>query len=235
MGYILGQENPSEEWDSKYEGPMWGNCAVGYSKVSDFEWQKWPDKVANAFKYIGFLLLMIVIIVILIITTIRGTSKKKGELSVLYKIFISHWQLLSIIYSFNLNWKTEFLGVFNTAKTAGDSYEQFVSFDWLIDQRSQDEGSRNGLSLYYYRVILSFIGPFIVIVWWAIATLIYVKIVSKNDKNNIKVIPLNNSYSDLTQLNMTKYKEDSKTFDGKYDVSKIIFKSNFILSLSCIN
>ena len=103
MGYILGHDDPTGEWDSKYEGPMWWNCVVGYSKVSYFEWQKWHDKVANAFKYIGFLLLMIVIIVILIITTIRGTSKKKGEFSVLYKIFISDWLILSIIYSFNLN------------------------------------------------------------------------------------------------------------------------------------
>ena len=107
---------------------------------------------------------MTVIIFILVISTIRGTIKKKGELSVFYKILISHVQQLSIIYSFNLNWPTEYLDIFNTAKATGDTYEQFISFDCLIDNRDQDSNNKSSLSLFYYRVIFSFIAPFILII-----------------------------------------------------------------------
>ena len=161
LGYINGHDFPTGECETQYEGPMCGDWIAGYSKVSDFECQKCPSNILNILRYWGFISLMIVIIIILIITTIRGTIRKRGDLSVLYKIFISHVQLLSIIFSFNLRWPNTYLGIFNASKTTGDTYEQFVSFDWLIDQRSDNPNSKNSLSLFYYRVIISFIGPFI--------------------------------------------------------------------------
>ena len=105
---------------------------------------------------------MLLIVTLLVILTIKGSTKKRDEISVYYRILVNHFQILAIIYSFRLNWPTLFNGIFEPAEKTGEVYQQFISFDCLIDLRTDDDLTANPLPLFYYRIILSFLTPFVI-------------------------------------------------------------------------
>jgi hypothetical protein len=160
-----------------YEGILCGKCIVGYSHTASYECGKCPDDVLNTIRIIGFFVLVFVIVIILVVFTIRGANNKRNTLGVYNRVLVNHIQMLVIIYSFDLQWPTEFIDILSNSETVAQAPQQFMSFDCFIDNRGKDNPDGNSLKLYYWRVIIASIIPFLIVasnyIVWNIIFLFY--------------------------------------------------------------
>jgi hypothetical protein len=99
--------------------------------------------------------------------TINGANNKRNILGVYNRMLVNHLQMLVIIYSFDLEWPSNFVNMFQSAEPVAEAPQQFISFDCFIDKRTAENPDANSLPLYYYRVFIAAILP------WGVLLLTY--------------------------------------------------------------
>ena len=175
-GGFVDQENAPVSWQTGYTGILcdeWDiSNGVKYSKVSDYECQKWPSPVINAIRVIGLILLVFVFIWILVIVNIRKT--KESQMSVLLRILTNYLQLISSMMSFNIKYPSTLSDLFLPFSEIGSSSEVFLSFDCFVtDYDIKGPFPTNKI----FKVFLSALLPLILLSLFA-AIWILVKLVS---------------------------------------------------------
>ena len=101
---------------------------------------------------------------------------------------MNHLQLLVITASFNFNWPSNVNQFFDSSKQAAQVTTQFLSFDWFIDQRNN--GGSNLIRLYYQKMIMYALLPFLAAIASSIFWFVFYKIAkdSSNNKRNGRII-----------------------------------------------
>jgi hypothetical protein len=164
LGYIDTTSSLQGDCLEGYDGILCGKCKIGYTHVGDYECGQCPDEVLNTIRVILFFVLVTFIVGILVVFTIRGANNKRNILGVYNRVLVNHMQMLVIIYSFDLQWPDEFINIFGSTETVAEAPQQFMSFDCFIDERSEnDPDSKNSMRLYYWRVIIAAVVPFLIV------------------------------------------------------------------------
>lgn len=164
LGYTSANNNFYGGCSEGYIGVLWGDWDYGYSRTNDFEWGKCPNTIYNGLRIFGFIILMIVVLLFLVKTTLNGAGNKRNALGVYNRIIVNHVQMVTIIYSFKLEWPSTFTDIFKSTKTASDVTQQFISFDCFIDRRTSTDMNANPIPLYYYRLFLMAALPLIIMI-----------------------------------------------------------------------
>ena len=76
-GYIKPSENKLGEWFTGYQGILWGEWTIGFSKTENYRWDKWPDPAWNVIRLILISIWVLIWIVIMIRSTLVGASQRK--------------------------------------------------------------------------------------------------------------------------------------------------------------
>lgn len=177
QGYVDASSSLLGDCLFGHEGILCGQCIIGYSHTAAYECGKCPDDVLNTIRIIGFFVLVFFIVIILVVFTIRGANNKRNTLGVYNRVLVNHIQMLVIIYSFDLQWPQNFINILSNSETVAQAPQQFMSFDCFIDQRNSDDPDGNSLKLYYWRVVIASIIPFLIVgsnyIVWNIIFLFY--------------------------------------------------------------
>ena len=96
-----------------YNGILWADCKVDYSRAGQHQCFKCPDPVANAFRLALILIAYLISLVITVKSTLSGALDRKDIQSVYIKIIVVHFQLLSITSSFDFRWSPQIVTFFD--------------------------------------------------------------------------------------------------------------------------
>ena len=124
-----------------YQGLLWADCKVGFSRTGDFECSKCPDPVWNIIRIALVMIAVVFWIVILIRSTLSGALQRKNIQSVYIKLMMNHLQLIILASSFDFDWPSRVLKLFETTEPVAKVSQQIISFDCFLDQRSEDSSS----------------------------------------------------------------------------------------------
>ena len=83
---------------------------------------------------LGFIIVIIVLVVSLVIVTMKG-MKKKSTSSVLVKILLNHFQMVAIVYNFNVKFPPLITSFFTYLTYILELQKKIVSFDCWMDTR----------------------------------------------------------------------------------------------------
>ena len=121
-------------------------------------------------------------------STISNTLQAKNIQSVYIRILMNHLQLLVITASFNFKWPSNVNQFFDSSKQVAQVTTQFLSFDWLLDQRIS--GKSNLIRLDYQKMIMYSLLPFVALIVSIIFWFIFYKIAKDLDlsKRNGRII-----------------------------------------------
>ena len=84
---------------------------------------------------------------------------------------INHAQLLSLTSSFSLKWSSIVEDILSTSRPVAEVSTQILSFDWFLDQRSNDRN--NIMRLYYQKMIVYAVLPIIMALIWTVFWSLY--------------------------------------------------------------
>ena len=104
LGYVPPSNNKLGEWFTGYQGTLWAEWAVNFSKSSNYKWEKCPDLTWNIIRLFLIFLAIIIGIVIIVRSTLTGALQKKNVQSIYIKLLMNHLQLLTLTSSFDLRW-----------------------------------------------------------------------------------------------------------------------------------
>ena len=166
LGYVSPSNNNLGECFTGYQGILWADCEVGFSRTGQFEWDKCPNPLWNIIRLILILIAVIVAIVVIIRSTLASASQRKNVQSVYIKLLMNHLQLLILTSSFEFDWPSRVVKLFETSEPVARVSTQVMSFDWFLDQRSEnDDGSTqsdgNLIRLYYQKMIMYALLPLV--------------------------------------------------------------------------
>lgn len=117
---------------------MCNDCQVGYSKSgSSFKCLKCPDKAINIARLIALSIALIVVLAFLIRSNIYSASKQKNQISVLLRILMNHFQLITLTASFDLEWPAQLKSFFTSTMPISEISTQFLSLDCFLDGRRE--------------------------------------------------------------------------------------------------
>ena len=132
-GYFPNNEYPVA-WAAGYTGILWNECQTlentKYQKISNYQWQEWPNPVYNSIKVIGVILLVFIFLMVIIIINIR--KSRESEMSVLMRILTNYVQLITASISGNIKFPDTITSIFIPAEQVGGSSDTFLSFDWFF-------------------------------------------------------------------------------------------------------
>lgn len=97
-----------------YNGNVCGVCNPGYSKTSNFDCGRCPEKIKNVVKIAFVLIIAILIVFFLVRSTLSSASKTRPIYSVYLKILANHFQIIGAISSINFHWPEEINQIVNT-------------------------------------------------------------------------------------------------------------------------
>ena len=160
LGYVEPTNNNLGEWFTGYQGILWANWELNYSRTGSNKCAKWPNPIWNAIQLSLILVVVITGLVIIIRSTLNGAFQRKNLQSVYIKILMNHLQLIILAASFEFNWPKRVQKYFDTTEPVADGPSQILSFDWFLDQRS-DSGNSNTIRLFYQKMIMYALLPMI--------------------------------------------------------------------------
>ena len=162
LGYVEPTNNNLGEWFTGYQGILWADWEVNFSRTGTYECAKWPNPIWNATQLFLILLTVIIGIVVIIRSTLNGALQMKNLQSVYIKILMNHLQLIFLTASFDFDWPKRVQKYFETTEPVANGPSQLLSFDWFIDQRS-DSSDSNTIRLFYQKLIMYALLP--IILW----------------------------------------------------------------------
>ena len=188
LGYVSPTNNKLGECFKGYQGILCADWIPNFSRTGNYEWSKWPDFAWNIIRLILFFIVVIVWAIFMIKSTISNTLQAKNIQSVYIRTLMNHLQLLVITASFNFKWSSNVNQFFDSSKQVAQVTTQFLSFDWFLDKRNS-EGS-NLIRLYYQKMIMYALLPFVALIVSIIFWFIFYKIAkdSNNNKRNGRIV-----------------------------------------------
>ena len=77
LGYVSPSNNNLGECFTGYQGILWADCKVGFSRTGGYNWDKCPNPVWNIIRLILVFIAVIIGIAIIIRSTFAGALQKK--------------------------------------------------------------------------------------------------------------------------------------------------------------
>lgn len=167
LGYEEPDNNNLGECFTGYQGILCADCSAGFSRTGEFECSKCPDPIYNIIRLSLVMFAVIGGIVIMIRSTLSGALQRKNIQSVYIKLLMNHLQLLILTASFDFDWPSAVLKIFETSEPVAQITTQILSFDCFLDQRgdsddtSSDDGDGNLIRLYYQKMMMYALLPII--------------------------------------------------------------------------
>ena len=171
LGYVSPSYNKLGEWFTGYQGTLWADWTVNFSKSSNYKCEQWPNYAWNIVKLFLVSVGAIIGIVLIVRSTLAGALQKKNVQSVYIKLLMNHLQLLTLTSSFDLRWPDSVSSFFSSSNEVAQVTTQFLSFDWFLDQRNS--GGSNIIRLYYQKMIMYALIPLIMAICSAIFWSLY--------------------------------------------------------------
>ena len=162
LGNIL-PNNYTGKWFTGYQGILWSDWEVGFSRTGNYKWSQWPNPIWNVIRLTLIMLLVLFILIVIIRSTFAGASQRKNLRSVYIKILMNHLQLIILTASFDFDWPQNVLDIFETAEPAAEVSTQIFSVDWFLDSRS-DDNDLNPIRLFYQKMIIYALLPILVFI-----------------------------------------------------------------------
>ena len=172
LGYESTYNNSWGQCFTGYQGKLCADCKAGFSRTGDYEWGKCPDPVWNIIRIVLVMTGVTVGLVILIKSTLAGALQRKNIQSVYIKLMMNHLQLIILASSFNFDWPSRVLKLFETTEPVAKVSQQIISFDCFLDQRSDSDTTNsnscegnattndgNLIRIYYQKMIIFALLP----------------------------------------------------------------------------
>ena len=97
LGYVSPSNNNLGECFTGYQGIIWGDWQVGFSKTSNYQWDRCPDPTWNIIRLLlVFIAVVIGIVIIIIRSTLAGALQRKNIQSVYIKKY--SWTTFSCLF-----------------------------------------------------------------------------------------------------------------------------------------
>ncbi|TNV88029.1 hypothetical protein FGO68_gene8850 [Halteria grandinella] len=163
IGYRQGlYEVQIESCAEGYQGVLCASCEMGYSlNQGNRKCLKCPSKTANGFILAAFIGVIITFVVILVRSNLKNSGKEKNYLPVFFRILVNHFQIITLVGSFDFNWPEEFVSFFKGIQPISEAQSQIVSIDCYIDTHDANE---SGAKPYYFKSIFLSVLPVALIV-----------------------------------------------------------------------
>ena len=188
LGYVSPTYYKLGECFEGYQGILWADWTVNFSKTSNYKCEKCPNPAWNVIRLLLIFIAIIIGIVFIVRSTLSGALEKKNVQSVYIKLLMNHLQLLVLTASFDLRWPDNVSSFFNSSESVAQVTTQFISFDWFLDQRSN--GGSNIIQLYYQKMIMYAALPLLMAICSAIFWTLYFWFKKKGDpaKKNGRIV-----------------------------------------------
>jgi amino acid permease len=108
------------------------------------------------------LIIATIAIGLIIRSTLAGAIQRKNVQSVYIKILLNHIQLIVLTASFDFDWPTSVLAIFETTGPVANVATQVFSFDCFLDRRSENDGAgedSNIIRIYYQKMVMYAVLP----------------------------------------------------------------------------
>ena len=100
-----------------------------------------------------------------------GALDRKDIQSVYIKIIVVHFQLLSIISSFDFRWSPQIVTFFDSSNLVIDVSTHLFAFDCFLDNRNSDDDT-NSMRVYYKKMIIYALLPILLVllsvIFWGV-------------------------------------------------------------------
>jgi hypothetical protein len=116
----------------------------------------------NVIRLTGILILATICIGLIIRSTLAGAIQRKNVQSVYIKILLNHIQLIVLTASFDFDWPSSVVSIFETTEPVATVATQVLSFDCFLDQRSENDESgedSNIIRIYYQKMVMYAVLP----------------------------------------------------------------------------
>ena len=198
------------EWLTGYQGILWADWKVGYSRRGKYECSKCPDPVWNIIRLILVLIAIVIFIIVLLYITLKSIKKRSNRHPIYVKILINHLQMQMMIVSLSIDLPEEIIKMIETIYPVDHAINQLMSFDCFIDQRSEDDGNGNRVRLYFQKMIILALLPIflllISVLIWNLWACFKKRCWKKNDCSKEGVCCIKNDYC----KNLSIGKDDSE-------------------------
>lgn len=129
LGYETTYNNSLGACFSGYQGILCADCSVGYSRSGDYECAKCPAAYLNIIRLALVAIAAVIGIAFMVRSTLAGALQRKNIQSVYIKILMNHLQLIVLTASFNFDWPSSVLELFDTTEPVAQASSHILSFD----------------------------------------------------------------------------------------------------------
>lgn len=164
-----------------YDGVLCQDCEVGYSRSgTNYKCSKCPPPNLNSLRLFGLSVVLMLVLLFLIRSNLYSAAKQKNQVSVLLRIMMNHFQLLTLTASFDLEWPTQLRSFFQSLMPISEVSTQFLSLDCFLDTRKKTSDMQDSYSgesqmfrIFFQKLIILAFSPMIIfaacfVVWQVI-------------------------------------------------------------------
>ncbi|TNV74538.1 hypothetical protein FGO68_gene13859 [Halteria grandinella] len=186
LGGQFPQLNLTGQCANGYQGVLCASCIAGYTlNQQSRECKQCPTIVINSLILAAFALLALVIIIVLVWSNLKSSNEEKNQLPVYFRILVNHFQVVTLVASFDFNWPEQFKSFFKGFKPMAEAQSEIFSVDCLLYYYSND----SNVKPYYVKSIVLFALPpamilLSILVWLAIYQKKAIKKKQKDDQFN---------------------------------------------------
>ncbi|TNV74918.1 hypothetical protein FGO68_gene11958 [Halteria grandinella] len=133
LGGLITQD-PLGTCGEGYQGILCSSCKSGYSlSESTRKCLKCPTKTANFLLIAGIVVILAVFVIILVSANQNSSNKEKNYLPVFLRILLNHFQVLTLVGTFDFDWPHRILDFYKDMQPVSDAQTQLLSVDCFID------------------------------------------------------------------------------------------------------
>jgi hypothetical protein len=125
---------------------------------------------------------LVIGIILLVRSTLQTSVGQKNFISVYFRIFMNHFQLLTLTSSFDLKWPPQIRELFSFAKPISEATTQFLSFDCFLDLRKNNSDLEAPRTFFQKTIMLALAPILMVAISYLVWNLIFLYQRSKRQK-----------------------------------------------------
>ncbi|CDW82469.1 UNKNOWN [Stylonychia lemnae] len=173
------------ECQQGYQGILCADCEYGFSRNNDYQCSLCPESALNVLRLLAIVSAVAILIVFMIRSTLNGAMEINNVTSIYLKILLNHFQLILVTASFDFRWSQQIVEFFSSTKQVATASTQVFSFDCFLDTRSSNEqSSQVERRIFFQKLIMIALLPFLLTILCCIVWNIYKKI--KKDQIEIR-------------------------------------------------
>ena len=146
---------PTGVCEEGYYGNLCTGCLSQYSQASRNYCGPCPDRAVNIVQTTAISISFVLGVCGIIKFSLISAQKQKSSLSVFLKIFVNYLQLVAATSSFNMDWPSYAVALFNAHENVANVGTRAFSFDCLLDSGGDD----NQAQAFYAKIVMVAVTP----------------------------------------------------------------------------